>query len=81
MTILPGKILIDRNNQTMHLNYEKDDNCKIDTPYGVINMKVHTQEMTITKKQNKITQILLKYKITLENGMQYDTIVTINLEY
>lgn len=80
MTILDNKMIIDRQNETMTLDYERDDNCKIDTPYGRINMTVHTEEMTIKKQCESIEKILLRYLITLENNMQYENIVTINIK-
>lgn len=81
MTILENKIIIDRQNQTMTLDYNIDDNCVLETPYGSMNMTVQTQEMQIEKHNELIQNIILKYKITLENGMKYDNIVTIKLEY
>lgn len=81
MTILDNKIIIDRQGQAMTLDYEIDDNCQIDTPYGSMNMTVHTQEIKIEKKEELINVILLKYHITLENKVEYDNVVTIYLEY
>lgn len=81
MTILKNKIIIDRQNQTMTLDYEIDDNCKLETPYGSMNMTVHTQEMQIQKEEELIQKMILKYHIILQNQMQYDNIVTIDLEY
>lgn len=75
MTILENKIIIDRQNQTMTLDYNMDDNCILETPYGSMNMTVHTQEMQIEKDNELIQNIILKYKITLENGMKYDNII------
>ena len=51
MTILSNKIIIDRQKETMALDYKLDDNCKINTPYGNINMKVHTEEINIKKEE------------------------------
>ena len=81
MTILANKIIIDRQNQTMTLDYQKDDNCQINTPYGTMDMVVHTEEIQINKKEDLIQTILLKYLITLENQMKYENIVTITLQY
>lgn len=81
MTILENKIIIDRQNQKMTLDYQRDDNCILETPYGAINMVVHTQDIKIEKDNGLIKTMLLKYKMTLENQTQYDNIVTIKLEY
>ena len=81
MTILKNKIIIDRQNQTMTLDYEKDDNCKLETPYGNMDMMVHTKEMNIEKDEELIHKIILKYQITLQNQMKYDNNVEIELEY
>ena len=75
MTILENKIIIDRQNQTITLDHNMDDNCVLETPYGSMNMTVHTQEMQIEKDNELIQNIILKYKITLENGMKYDNII------
>lgn len=80
MTILENKIIIVRQNQTMTLDYNIDNNCILETPYGSMNMTVHTQEMKIEKNNELIEKMVLKYKITLENGMQYDNVVTIELK-
>ena len=66
----------------MTLSYDRDDNCKIDTPYGSMNMTVHTKNIQIEKyikNQPEIHKIILKYLITLENEIQYENIVTIEL--
>lgn len=79
ITILNNKVIINRQNQTMILDYEKDDNCILETPYGSMNMTVHTQDIQIEKKEKLIQKIILKYNIILQNQMQYDNIITINI--
>ena len=81
MTLLKDKVMIDRQNQTMTFDYQKDDNCEVATPYGNLKMTVHTTKIQITKQEEKIEQILLEYDICLENGMQYANRVTIQLAY
>lgn len=80
MTLLKEKIVIDRQNQTMTLDYQRDDNCEVATPYGNMKMTVHTTNIQITKQEEKIKQILLEYNICLENGMKYGNRVTIQLD-
>lgn len=80
MTLLKEKIRIDRQGQTMTLDYQRDDNCEVATPYGNMNMTVHTTNMQIIKQEERIQKILLEYDITLENGMKYANRVTIQLE-
>lgn len=81
MTLLKEKIIIERQGQTMTLDYQKDDNCEVATPYGNMNMTVHTTKMQIIKHEETIQQILLEYDICLENGMKYANRVTIELEH
>ena len=81
MNILKEKVIINRQNQAMILDYNKDDNCKVATPYGIMKMKVHTTNIKITNKQELIQELLLEYDISLENNIQYGNRVIIKLEY
>lgn len=76
MTVLPNKVISVREGQQMIFDLEKEDHVKYETPYGILYMKIHTQEIIQKRKENRLQQVILRYTMTLENGECYDNEVT-----
>lgn len=71
MTILHDKIITIRNNQSMIFDIKNKHNTTLNTPYGVLSMKITTKILNVIQQTNKIKEIHLGYEIELENGIQY----------
>ena len=80
MTILEDKIITLRNGQNMTFDKKTPNHTTLNTPYGILNMTITTNEINVIKHEEKIKEIHLFYHIELENSMEYDNKVDIYLK-
>lgn len=71
MMITKEKIISIREGQRMVFNLKKDDTINYETPYGAINMKIHTESIQIKREKGELVEILLAYTIEMEKQERY----------
>lgn len=79
MVLLKEKIILNRNNQKMIFELGKTTKSILETEYGIINIEVLTKQIKIKEKKDKISEILLEYKIILESKIEYLNTVKIEI--
>lgn len=78
--IAEDKIISIREGQQLIFDKNKEDHVLYQTPYGNVRMKLHTKEIQIQRKDNKIEKIILDYTITLPNEESYENHVEISVK-